>query len=433
MGAGTPLKIFWLIDLVAVLVGYHAAIYLRFPHWIPPRNWDAFQSFLPFIVLVYAIESFLSLSRRSRAALPVRHAAAFLAIIGLAYALRDWTGALPSLVLVLGFVITLLLSLLTRSFATLAPAPDGSALVISAASTSAELLTRLGASGVEHEWIDAETAQVELEERLRGGAYHIALWEKPPADPDLLLNLLYAARAGGTRVVAPNETDLPDECVTRRPLADRALVELLPRESSLWSEVGRRAIDLALLFVLLPFAVPLIFALAVAIRLDSPGPAFYRQRRLGLLGEPFEMVKLRTMPHGVEEVTGPVWPRENDPRATRIGRLLRALGLDELPQLLHVMEGTMSIVGPRPERGHFVGRHAALGGRRLLVRPGLTGLAQARLSKDAPITRKIRWDRWYIRHRTMGLDLTICLLTTRKLLGRFHAATRREPGGRSAS
>ena len=178
----------------------------------------------------------------------------------------------------------------------------------------------------------------------------------------------------------------------------------------------KRPFDLGvLLFVAVLFApvwLVLALALPVAVKLGDGGPVFYRQRRLGRGGAPFELIKFRTMPVEAEHATGAVWPvHPVDGRATRVGRWLRRLRLDELPQAVNVLRGEMSLVGPRPERPELAARceREARGfGRRLAVRPGIAGLAQARRGALATPRQKLRYDLLYIRAMGPCLDLRLC-------------------------
>jgi lipopolysaccharide/colanic/teichoic acid biosynthesis glycosyltransferase len=174
--------------------------------------------------------------------------------------------------------------------------------------------------------------------------------------------------------------------------------------------------------VLLIPALPVIALLYLLVRLTSAGPGIYRQERVGKQGRTFIMYKLRTMQCDAENGTGAVWSPVNDPRATRLGRVLRYLHLDELPQLLNVLKGDMSLVGPRPERPEFV--HILAGQipgyvDRLAVPPGVTGLAQLNLSPDADVEsvrRKLVLDIEYIEGAGFLLDARIVLCTGLRIL-----------------
>jgi lipopolysaccharide/colanic/teichoic acid biosynthesis glycosyltransferase len=183
------------------------------------------------------------------------------------------------------------------------------------------------------------------------------------------------------------------------------------------------AVDLGLGAVFLVLALPVILAAAAAVRLTSPGPAFYLQTRLGRNGRPFRIIKLRTMYHNCERASGAKWSTPGDARITRLGKFLRTTHLDELPQLINVLRLEMSLVGPRPERPEIT---PLLEGsipnyrQRLRVRPGVTGLAQLRLSADTCVSgvkRKLAYDLHYIRSLGLWLDLRLMACTALKMTG----------------
>jgi len=195
------------------------------------------------------------------------------------------------------------------------------------------------------------------------------------------------------------------------------ILHLRQRPYSNWV---KRTFDLVVALVGLVVAAPIMLVVAVAVRL-SGRPVFFRQTRLGEHGKTFEMYKFRTMVRGAEAPGSPRWAMEHDPRVTATGRILRRTRLDELPQLWNVLRGEMSIVGPRPERPEFVRvleEQVPFWNRRLLVKPGLTGWAQveAGYAADCDSTaRKLSYDLWYVRHRTLLIDLAICAKTLRTL------------------
>lgn len=186
--------------------------------------------------------------------------------------------------------------------------------------------------------------------------------------------------------------------------------------------LARRLADILLSLVIsIPYVILLPFLL-MAIRLDSPGPLLHFQRRMGKNGEVFEVIKLRTMTDDAE-ATGPRLAERADPRVTRVGRVLRATRLDEFPQLLNIIRGDMSFIGPRPERPEFAKVFEAKIPHfrsRLLVKPGLTGWAQVRggyASTIPEITRKLEYDLYYIKNRSLRLDLQILAVTFVTVLG----------------
>ena len=176
-----------------------------------------------------------------------------------------------------------------------------------------------------------------------------------------------------------------------------------------------RALDLLVASLALALASPLLALAAILIKLESRGPVFYRQRRVGRGGEPFELWKLRTMVPGAESMGAGIYVVEGDPRITRTGRLLRRLSLDELPNLINVLRGEMAIVGPRPTVQVQVDRYTDRQRRRLEVKPGITGWAQVNGRTSLPWPERIELDVWYVEHRSLRLDLRILARTARML------------------
>jgi lipopolysaccharide/colanic/teichoic acid biosynthesis glycosyltransferase len=175
--------------------------------------------------------------------------------------------------------------------------------------------------------------------------------------------------------------------------------------------VGRRLRDVVGAVVALVVASPALAAAAVAIKLEDRGPVLYRQRRVGEGGGEFELLKLRTMVVGAEQ-QGAGWAvNRGDPRITRVGRVLRRLSLDELPQLWNVVRGEMSLVGPRPTLAYQVERYTPRQRRRLDVKPGITGWAQVHGRAAVPWDERIELDVWYVEHRSAWLDLKILAKT----------------------
>jgi exopolysaccharide biosynthesis polyprenyl glycosylphosphotransferase len=173
--------------------------------------------------------------------------------------------------------------------------------------------------------------------------------------------------------------------------------------------------------------MPVWIIVACAIKLDSRGPVFYTQERVGKDGKRFRIIKFRSMEKDAEEDSGPVWAEKQDPRVTRIGRIIRWARLDEIPQFINVLDGNMSLVGPRPERPFFVdqlSKEIPLYKRRLKVRPGITGWAQVKHKYDESIEdvrKKVEYDLYYIENMTLRMDLKILLNTIFVvLLGKGH-------------
>ena len=173
----------------------------------------------------------------------------------------------------------------------------------------------------------------------------------------------------------------------------------------------------------LALASPVLAAAAVAIKLEDGGPVLYRQRRVGLEGEEFDLLKLRTMVVGAEHQGAGLAVNRGDARITRVGRVLRRLSLDELPQLWNVVRGEMSIVGPRPTLRYQVEQYDDRQRRRLDVKPGITGWAQVNGRAALPWNERIELDVWYVEHRSTLVDLKILLQTPRALFGGTYKGT----------
>lgn len=188
------------------------------------------------------------------------------------------------------------------------------------------------------------------------------------------------------------------------------LATFLGRKSA-WEEFLIRLLDITAAFGIFVFSAPIIVITAILVKLTSPGPVFYIQERVGKDGRIFKLVKFRTMVNDAETKTGPVWASGEDYRITGVGKFLRQTRIDELPQVLNVLKGHMSMVGPRPERPHFAKLHKALRGIRMAVKPGLTGLAQIRSSYDLKPQHKIKYDYLYIQRRSVILNLYLMLKT----------------------
>ena len=182
-----------------------------------------------------------------------------------------------------------------------------------------------------------------------------------------------------------------------------------------WNRVLKRMEDLAGALVGLALSAPIILVAAPLIKRSSPGPIFYRQTRCGMAGHPFTLYKLRTMPVDAEAATGPVWATEDDPRRTRIGGFLRKWNLDELPQFWNVLKGDMSLVGPRPERPHFVEQFKEKIGHymtRHVSQPGMTGWAQVNgLRGNTSIEDRLQHDLYYLENWSLSFDVKILFQT----------------------
>jgi exopolysaccharide biosynthesis polyprenyl glycosylphosphotransferase len=192
------------------------------------------------------------------------------------------------------------------------------------------------------------------------------------------------------------------------------------RRMLLYSQI-RRLLDVVLSIVGLVLSLPLMALAAIAIKIDSRGPILYRQKRVGQRNQVFTIMKFRSMRID-SEPDGPVWAEEDDPRITRVGRIIRKLRIDELPQFVNIIRGEMSFVGPRPERPEFVEmleQEIPYYSQRHLVKPGLTGWAQIRYPYCASVedaVQKLQYDLYYIKNQSLMLDVITLFETARIVL-----------------
>jgi len=205
------------------------------------------------------------------------------------------------------------------------------------------------------------------------------------------------------------------------------LIDINPQLMPAWEAKIKRFLDLIFAFVFLLLTSPVMFLTSIAIKLDSKGPVFFKQERCGLNGKIFNIFKFRSMRQDAEKNTGPVWSTKGDPRITRVGRFVRKVRIDELPQMINILKGEMSLVGPRPERPFFVEKLSAeipYYKRRLKVRPGITGWAQVKHKYDETVEdvkEKLKYDLFYIENMSLRMDFKIMFRTVFVMLfGKGH-------------
>lgn len=195
------------------------------------------------------------------------------------------------------------------------------------------------------------------------------------------------------------------------------LIDIMPELMPEWEKKIKRLLDIVVSFVILLLSSPIILISSIAIKINSPGPVFFRQERIGQSGRIFNILKFRSMFVDAEKLTGPVWSTKDDPRVTTVGKIIRKMRIDELPQFLNVLKGDMSVVGPRPERPFFVEKlseQIPYYKRRLKVRPGITGWAQVKHKYDESIEDvkiKLRYDLFYIENMSIRMDMKILFRT----------------------
>jgi exopolysaccharide biosynthesis polyprenyl glycosylphosphotransferase len=195
------------------------------------------------------------------------------------------------------------------------------------------------------------------------------------------------------------------------------LIDIMPELMPEWEKKLKRLLDVFTSLIILIISFPVIIISAISIKLESRGPVFFKQERSGMNGTTFRIIKFRSMYEDAEKHTGPVWSSKDDPRVTKVGKIIRRVRIDELPQMINVLKGEMSIVGPRPERPFFVeklSQEIPYYKRRLKVRPGITGWAQVKHKYDESVEDvkiKLRYDLFYIENMSLRMDFKIIMRT----------------------
>lgn len=261
---------------------------------------------------------------------------------------------------------------------------------------------------------NSHAVAVAATERLNGRGIRDLSWELEKLDIDLL--------------VAPGVVDIAGPRLQMRPVAGLPLIHVEKPQYHGAKRFQKRFFDIAFSSAVLIFGLPLLIPVAIAIKLTSKGPVFYRQERIGLDGHPFEMIKFRTMVDGADKMVdklaahnesegGVLFKIREDPRVTRVGKLLRKYSIDELPQFINVLKRDMSVVGPRPPLASEVKSYDDYAKRRLLVRPGITGLWQVSGRSDLSWEDSVRLDLFYVENWSMISDLLIAVKTVKAVFG----------------
>ena len=225
-------------------------------------------------------------------------------------------------------------------------------------------------------------------------------------------------------LIVPSLYEVSVCCAETQQVDDMLVYSIQPPKASFAHKTVKRLFDVVLALLMLFFFSPVLVVLFLLIPITSKGPALYKQERLGLDGRPYWIYKFRSMVQDAEERTGPVLASDKDPRITSVGAFLRAVRLDELPQLFNVLKGEMSIVGPRPEREFFIKKFIekyADYSLRLSVKPGITGLAQIQANYKTSVEDKLCYDLMYVRSQSIFVDIKILFQTIRVVLQREQA------------
>ncbi|MGB3352089.1 MAG: sugar transferase [Mycobacterium sp.] len=261
---------------------------------------------------------------------------------------------------------------------------------------------------------NSHAVAVTATERLNGRGIRDLSWELEKLDIDLL--------------VAPGVVDVAGPRLQMRPVCGLPLIHVEKPQYHGAKRFQKRLFDVVFSGSVLLFGLPILLAVAIAVKLTSKGPVFYRQERIGLDGNPFEMIKFRTMVDGADKMVGKLaalneseggvlFKIRQDPRVTPVGKFLRKYSIDELPQFINVLKRDMSVVGPRPPLASEVKSYDDYARRRLLVRPGITGLWQVSGRSDLSWEDSVRLDMFYVENWSMISDLLIALRTVKAMVG----------------
>ncbi|MFZ0455684.1 MAG: sugar transferase [Ignavibacteriaceae bacterium] len=235
---------------------------------------------------------------------------------------------------------------------------------------------------------------------------------------DILIDLIARCEPKNVRLkIVPDLYEILSGQARTSQIYGLPLIDIMPQLMPEWEKKLKRIIDIVVSLLILIISLPVIIPAAIAIKLESEGPIFFRQTRCGMNDTVFKIVKFRSMYNDAEKLTGPVWSQKDDPRITKVGKVIRKIRIDEIPQMYNVLKGEMSLVGPRPERPFFVeklSKEIKYYKRRLKVRPGITGWAQVKHKYDETVEDvkiKLRYDLFYIENMSLRMDFKILFRT----------------------
>jgi len=400
-----------IVNTILIILAFLFSFFLRYGLPFPERNFAPYKNNFVFLTLIYVVTLFICgvYKKRFKSSWELFQKV-FLGVIGATFLgiafvyifRKDW-GAFPTSIFIISLFINLLLIFKVNQF------------ILKVRKKIKKLVVILGEGKVDD--IVSKKANVE---RKRIDQID-ELLEYPNVDEIVISEKI--TNANDLNLLLYLEQKLKAEILFSPSVYLQLLIERINGNSPLGlfsTFVGRRSdldeffiavLDILIALILLILtAVPMLI-ISIFIKLTSRGPVIYTQKRIGKDGKTFTLYKFRTMIKDAEMTIGPVLAKQDDPRVTKIGKILRTKRMDELPQLFNILCGQMSFVGPRPERPHFVKRHKALGGLRLAVKPGLTGLAQVNNFYDLHPKHKIKYDYLYIQRRSVLLNIYILLQT----------------------
>jgi exopolysaccharide biosynthesis polyprenyl glycosylphosphotransferase len=418
-----PVALLALGDVILVTAGYLLAFYIRYLGDIPTRNFEAFKGLLPYII-VSVVVIFYSLGLYERRFKPLSHVlkstTIALIIIGLfstsiAFWSRDF--AFPRTVIALSFILHNLLLAMWRALCHWLDKKRGGqkrVLIITGenSNTADNYFNSLPRG-----WflLVGELNQNEIKRINRIDNQIDVVLMMPDVEKNIRSTISEACIEQDIELyMAPTVDDLLINKASFISISDHPVMRIDMMGLSTTNRVLKRTMDIVIAGFGLLVVLPILAMVSLAIKLTSKGPIMYIQERVGINGKVFNIYKMRTMIVDAEEVSGPILAGKNDARITKVGKLLRKTRLDELPQLINVLKGEMSIVGPRPERAYFVrkyGEYVPHYNLRHIYKPGLTGLAQIQGKYTTSVEDKVRYDLYYISNYSIFLDIKIMIQT----------------------
>ena len=401
----------FLANAVLINLGFFFAFLIRYGLPFPENNFLPYKSSFVFLTLIYiSVLSFFRVYKSRFKSSWELFERVFLGLllstllsVAFVYVFRTEWGAFPTSIFAISFLVNFLLIFKVNQF------------ILKAKKRIKKRVIILGEGKVDD--VVGKKAKVErkrinvIRELLEySNVDEIVVSEKITNAEDLNLLLYLQRKLKAEILFSPSIYMglLPER------INGNSSIELLStfvgRQSDL-DEFFIAILDISTSLILLILAAVPMLIISILIKLASRGAVIYKQQRVGKDGKTFTLYKFRTMVKDAEKEVGPVLAKQEDPRITKTGKVLRRTRMDELPQLFNVLRGQMSLVGPRPERPHFVKMHKALQGLRLAVKPGLTGLAQVSNFYDLHPKHKIKYDYLYVQRRSLGLNLKIMLQT----------------------
>ena len=403
--------IIFLIDLGLINLGFILSFLLRYGITLPEYNFTPYKKSFVFVTLIYisALSFFRVYKKRFRSSWDLFRRV-FLGLlfgtlfsVAFVYTFRIKWGAFPTTVFALSFLINLLLIFKLNQY------------ILKSGKKIKKKVLDIGKDNIDDVvGRKAEVEKIGSDEIGQLAKYkdidEVVICESIKDERILNLMIFLVQKLKIDVVFHPS---IYMELLSGRIQGDNSVhfISTFVGEKRDIEEFMMRCLDIAGSILILIVSAPVTVLLPLMIKISSSGPVFYKQQRVGKDGKLFTLYKFRTMVDDAEKEVGPVLASRNDPRVTKVGKFLRATRLDELPQLINVLQGDMSLVGPRPERPHFVKKHKALHELRLAVKPGLTGLAQVRSFYDLKPQHKIKYDYLYIQKRSLMLNLYILIRT----------------------